>query len=121
MSDDWEPYKESGERDQRRMSSEELREIAAVRPPSGYFYYFDEVHAEAASLYRTSREDFARESPGMYQAIKDYDQTLLDRRFGRSPNGSPNFIRDLKGKIVPYTSSAAEEITTKERDWGLDR
>lgn len=117
MSDDWEPHHESGERDSRRVSSEELREKAAVRPPSGYFYYFDEVHAEAASLYRTSREDFARESPDMYQAIKDYDQTLLDRRFGRSSNGTPNFIRDLSGKIVPYTSIDANEIAAKEREW----
>jgi len=117
MSDDWQPHHENGEPDPRRLSSAELRERAAVRPPSDYFYYFDEVHAEAASLYRTTREDFARESPGMYQAIKDYDQGLLDRRFGRSADGNPNFVRDLSGRVVPYSATVAAEIEAKEREW----
>lgn len=109
-----------------RLTNEQMRERALVRPMTNYFPYPTEMHAESLAMFRMGpnqnrdnrgRDTLARESPALYDAIKRYDQAAIDQGLGRLPTGESRFIRDLDGKLVPNNSHTRQRIEEAERIW----
>jgi len=119
--DDWEwkagtPPK-NGEK---KVSETEMREIAAVRPPTVYFDTPSEMHAEATALFRMERAKLAKESPQIYKAVREYDQSNITKALKSHASGEPKFIRDIDGNVVPNTVATRARIQAVEKTWGVD-
>lgn len=103
----------------KRLTNEQMRERAKVRPASNYFDSADEMHAEGISRFRTDRAGLAEDSPHLYSVMKDFDQRMLDKKYGKDSNGQSNYIRDENGKIVRNTPEARQRIERMERQWRI--
>lgn len=123
----WTP--EGGKEPGKRISSEEMRDRAKVRPSSNYFDNPHETHAEALALYRIGERDqfkggrryLAQDSPQLYDATKKYDQKVLDSSFGKHLNGESKMIRSIDGTIVENTPEARRAVEERERLWRAGR
>lgn len=102
-----------------RVTNDEMRELAKIRPASTYFDNPDEMHAEAISRFRTDRRGLAGEAADMYFVAKAYDQRMIDRAFKNLPPGS--LIRSASGDVVAATPENIRKVEEAERRWGLVR
>lgn len=81
--------------DARRLSPEQMKNFAAVRPPTLYFCNPMEMVAEALMMLRSSRanrQHFMRANPWLYDLLKRHDQEEIDgccvqKKCLRSPDG----------------------------------
>jgi len=110
---------------QRRLDSDEMRERAAVKPITNYFDNPGENHAEALAMFRIGvndkpeggRQYLATESPKLYDVMKNYDQKIINDKFGKNPDGSPRMVRDLDGRVVENTEAVRARIQRQEEQW----
>ncbi|CAN5444254.1 hypothetical protein BH10CYA1_BH10CYA1_44300 [soil metagenome] len=89
------------------ISNEEARNLALVKPASGYFPNPAEAGAEATSMFRggeKSRAAFLTGNPDTYAVIKQLDQLDINKTYGLDANGQPKLIRSADGLIVPNTA-----------------
>lgn len=110
---------------QKRLDSLELRERALVKPITPYFNNPGENHAEALAMFRIGMNDkpqggrqyLATESPKLYEVTKNYDQKIINDKFGKNPDGSPRMVRDLDGRVVENTEAVRARIQRQEDQW----
>lgn len=110
---------------QKRLDSKQMRERALVKPITDYFDNPGENHAEALAMYRIGvndkpqggRQYLATESPKLYEATKNYDQKIINDKFGMNTDGSPRMVRDLDGRVVENTEAVRARIQRQEEQW----
>lgn len=113
---------------QRRLDSEEMRERALVKPITNYFDNPAENHAEALAMFRIGannkpeggRQYLAVDSPKLYEVTKNYDQKVINDKFGTRPDGQPKMVRDLDGRVVENTDAVRSRIAKQEYQWKLE-
>jgi len=122
----WEHDSGTAPKDKRqRIDDFEMRERAEVKPPTFYNDTPHETHAESLAAFRIGeREQFrggrrqlAEESPKLYDAIRRYDQQVIDKSFGKNENGESKMIRAIDGTLVENTPEARRAIEERERYW----
>ncbi|MBI2811754.1 MAG: hypothetical protein HYX67_13135 [Candidatus Melainabacteria bacterium] len=89
------------------ISNDEARNLALVKPASGYFPNPAEAGAEATSMFRggeESRAAFLSGNPDTYAVIKQLDQLDINKTYGLDANGQPKYIRSADGLIVANTA-----------------
>lgn len=97
-------------------TNEEARDLALVRPASGYFPNPAEAGAEATSKFRggeESRAEFLASNPDTYAVAKQLDQLDINKTYGLDENGEPKYIRNPDGILVentPENQAAVEEF-----------
>lgn len=120
--DNWFKYK--GENNSERLTNQQMKERALIKPISDYFPYPYEHHAEGLAMFRMGvgedpkggdRQTLAQRSPELYKIIKQYDQEAIDFKHG----GNPREIRNLNGHLVPNNEENRRRILEAERAWGL--
>lgn len=110
---------------QKRLYSDEMRERALVKPITSYFDNPGENHAEALAMFRIGvndkpqggRQFLATESPKLYEVTKNYDQKIINDKFGKNSDGSPRMVRDLDGRVVENTEAVRARIQRQEEQW----
>jgi hypothetical protein len=92
--------------------TEEVANAALVRPVSDYFPTPFEMMAEALMLYRSGSQSRARLlslSPELYTIAKNFDQSEIDRTFGKQV-----MIRKLDGLIAHLSIDVCSEVAAFE-------
>lgn len=106
------------ERDEAQtFTREEMRERAAVRPPTDYFPNPEEVWAEVQTYYRAGEErraELFEMSPQLYRVAKQFDQQEINTFYPPREDGSPSYIRLPSGEVVPNTPANAGEVLAWE-------
>lgn len=95
----------------------EMRERAAVRPPTDYFPNPEEVWAEVQTYYRAGEErraELFEMSPQLYRVAKQFDQQEINTFYPPHEDGSPSYIRLPSGEVVPNTSANAAQVLAWE-------
>jgi hypothetical protein len=92
----------------------EMAERAKVRQASEYNSTPYESHAEAASLLRHVPEELAKRAPEVYKAVRDWDQTKINKAFGEG-----TMIRGVNGKIVQDTPENRRARREMEDRYGI--
>lgn len=113
------------------ISNEQMRERAKVTPMTAYNDTPLETHAEALSAFRLGETNNPKEtgdrrllaltSPHLYDAIKKYDQQMINKKYEPGPDGQPTHIRGLNGRIVENTAENRRAIETRENLWRIER
>lgn len=120
--DNW--FKHRGANTSERLTNQQMKERALIKPISDYFPYPYEHHAEGLAMFRMGvgedpkagdRRTLAQTSPELYKIIKQHDQEAIDRKHG----GDSKEIRDLNGHLIPNTENNRRRILEAERAWGL--
>lgn len=99
-----------------KFTNEEARDLALVRPASGYFPNPAEAGAEATSKFRggeQSRAEFLATNPDTYAVAKQLDQLDINKTYGLDANGQPKYIRNPDGILVentPENQAAVEQF-----------
>ena len=117
----------SGDRND-TITNDRMREIAAVRPATGYFIAPDEMQAEAFSAFRIdanrpgdNRRTLFLASRRLYDVIRDQDQSNIDRRLGTDrTTGLSLFVRDINGAVIRNTQEVRDRIRQAETSWNED-
>jgi hypothetical protein len=95
------------------ISNQEMRERAKVRPSSDYFPNPKEEFAEGVANYRMgsgSRGDLLRNSPEVYDQIKQMDQAEIDKSYGAG-----KMLRLPSGEMAPKESANRQEVSDFEQ------
>lgn len=113
------------------ISNKQMRDRAKVTPMTTYNDSPFETHAEAVSAFRIGetgnpkevgdRRLLAINSPQLYEAIKKYDQDMINKTHKPGPDGRPTHIRGLNGRIIENTSENQQTIANREDVWRLER
>lgn len=113
------------------ISNKQMRDRAKVTPMTTYNDSPFETHAEAVSAFRIGetgnpkevgdRRLLAINSPQLYEAIKKYDQDMINKTHKPGPDGRPTHIRGLNGRIIENTSENQQTIANRENVWRLER
>ena len=91
-----------------RLSTNEIRDLALVKPISMYFPDPMEMYAEGMTYFREGeqyRRYLLQESPSLYQLVKQQDQLELDKTYGKG-----EFIRNTDGHLVTNFVDAQKQI-----------
>lgn len=99
------------------LSTEQMRERALVKPPTFYFDNPLEAVAEGLSLLRrgaATREAFMKDSPQMYDYIKELDQADIDSTYGTASGGGSKMVRLPSGRLAVNDSSSQRAIAEFE-------
>lgn len=96
------------------INGSEMAERAKVKQASEYNSSPYESHAEAASLLRHDPADLARRAPEVYKAVRDWDQTKINKVFGEG-----KMIRGINGKIVQDNAENRQARQEMERRFGI--
>jgi hypothetical protein len=121
--DNWSRHR--GANTSERLTNQQMRERALIKPISDYFPYPYEHHAEGLAMFRmgvgedprgSDRQKLATTSPELYRIIKQLDQESINRKH----NGDSREIRDLNGHLIPDTEANRRRILAAERAWGLN-
>lgn len=107
-----------------RRNNREMRDTAAVKPYTSYFFHPQEMTAEALMAFRgdeRSRRELFETAPDLYWATKEFDQRELDTdpRYGTNPDGTSRFIRLPNGTIVENNQANQQIVRAFEE--GLER
>ncbi|HNB22916.1 MAG TPA: hypothetical protein PKZ32_10870 [Candidatus Melainabacteria bacterium] len=100
-------------KDAKHFSLDQIRDLAEVKPSTRYFVNPLEMFAEGGMKYRINekrREELYKDSPRLYDAVKEHDQQELDLRYGKDSSGASKYIRSASGIIVLNTADARAEI-----------
>lgn len=95
-----------------KISTNQLRQIALIRPVSSYCPDPMEVFAEAISFYRSSRENRSRLmacSLALYEIIQEHDNLEIERSFGKG-----KMIRMPGGALACQCEKHLEELAEFE-------
>lgn len=98
----------SGEDKAQKITPEQMRDRAILRPPTNYFDNPIEMFAESMMMFRvsgTKRAEFAKSSPLLYKFIREQDQADIDLTYERDkkirlPDGALADKNDANKKIV---------------------
>jgi len=104
----WDPLIDGHLNTGRSVTSEQMRELARVRPATNYFNAPWEMHAEALAMFRYNRNQLRDQNAALCDLMQHYDQREIDRRFG-TEDGQPRLIRGAGGEIVPNTPQQRRE------------
>lgn len=77
----------AGEDQAQRITVEQMRDRALLRPPTSYFDNAIEMFAESMMVFRVNekrRQEFLKSSPDLYQFIKQQDQSEIDLAYGKA-------------------------------------
>ena len=96
------------------INGSEMAERAKVKQASEYNSSPYESHAEAASLLRHDPADLAKRAPEVYRAVRDWDQTKINKVFGEG-----KMIRGINGKIVQDNAENRQARQEMERRFGI--
>ncbi len=102
-----------------KISNDEARNLALIKPATTYFPDPAEAGAEGSLMFRggeARRSEFLRDNPDDYNAIKTLDQLDLNKTYGLDSNGQPNYIRNPDGIPVPNTASNHQAVTDFENN-----
>ncbi len=116
----WAPFKDGRADTNKAISNTQMRDQAKVRPSTNYFTYPSEMHAEGMAMFRMERAMLLKESPAMYEIAKQLDQDLIDKKWGKQPDGKPKFIRSADGGIVEGNKENLEAVRKAEDRWRRD-
>lgn len=103
-------------------SNEEVMERAKVRPITYYFMNPREMISEGLTGFRynrETREQLLKDSPQLYQYVKQYDETELARYYGADSSGKSGWLRMPSGSIAPRNNATEEEIQQFEKSNSL--
>lgn len=87
-----------------RLTSEQLRDKALLKPPTLNFNSPEDEYAESMRLHRlseASRKELIRNSPYVYDQIKANDQKEIDDKYGKQTDGTSKYLRAANGQLVP--------------------
>jgi hypothetical protein len=104
------PVSEGGEAD--IISNKEMQDRAKVRPSSDYFVNPKEEFADGVANYRLNegtRSDMLKNSPELYDQIKQMDQAEMDTAYGAG-----NMVRLPSGEMAPNNSDNQAQIADFE-------
>jgi hypothetical protein len=96
-----------------KLTNKEMRDNAAVRPPSDYFPKPAELQSDAFREYRggtVKREELYANDPNLYRITAAEDQRQINEYHPPNANGSPSFIRLPTGELSPATDEAKKQI-----------
>lgn len=101
-------------------SNDQMRDNAAVKPPTVYFPNPGEMGAESLMKLRgdsRSRGELYQNDPNGYRAAKEFDQREIDTHpsYGKNPDGTSRFIRSPEGDIVPNTPENRKIVEDYEK------
>lgn len=91
-----------------RLSTDEIREAAVIKPISSYFPNPMEMYAEGVSYFRRGekyRKYLLDESPELYRLVKEQDQLELDKTYGKG-----KMVRYLNGSLIANLHDKQNEI-----------
>ncbi len=100
--------------DKHTINGSEMSERARVKQASEYNSSPYESHAEAASLLRHDPGELAKRAPEVYRAVRDWDQTKINKVFGEG-----KMIRGINGKIVQDNAENRQARQEMERRFGI--
>jgi len=89
-----------------KISEEQMRGLALIKPATTYCNNPIEVEAEALTALRLGGATLARfiaECPELYNIVQQRDQEEIDRVYGAG------WMRDINGRVVRRTSTSEEE------------
>jgi hypothetical protein len=95
-----------------RRNTEEIRELALVKPISTYCPNPMEIYAEGLAYFRRGeqyRKLLLQESPELYRLVKEQDQLELNRTYGKGM-----FIRALDGRLTADRTDIQKQIAAFE-------
>lgn len=95
-----------------------MRFKAKVAPITNYFPNPEEMLAEGMAYYHSQekRAWLIGHNREVYEICKRKDQERINRRYGTSANGQPNYVRDINGEIVPHNSANLAKIHAFEEN-----
>lgn len=113
------------------ITKKQMRDRAKVTPMTSYNDSPLETHAEAVSAFRLGETGNPKEvgdrrllaitSPQLYEAIKKYDQDMINKTHKPGPDGKPTHIRGLNGRIIENTAENQRTIADRENVWRMER
>ena len=86
-----------------RLSSEQIRDRALIKPPTLNFNSPEDEYAESVRMHRlseSSRRDLIRSSPFIYDQVKANDQKEIDDKYGKKTDGTSKYLRAPNGHLV---------------------
>jgi hypothetical protein len=98
--------------DARTIGGKEMRRLAEFHPCTDYFLSPLEMFADSLMMYRLkpeTRRRLKKQSPHLYEVVKDYDQTEINNTYGKG-----RYVRSPEGVIVEDTPEAAAAIARFE-------
>lgn len=101
-----------------RLTNQEMREKAAIKPTSTYFPNPREQVAESITEFRdnaATRRALQTSAPDVYQATKDFDQREIDSVHGKNRDGSSKLIRLPDASLAPNTDANRKIVSDAEK------
>lgn len=92
----------------RRLSYDDIRQLAIVPPVSPEFPTPPEVFADAMAMFRAdrhSRAELLTESPSLYKVVREFDQLELDTTYGKGV-----MVRSVEGVVTPPNKEVLKDI-----------
>jgi hypothetical protein len=97
------------------LTNAQVQEKALVRPPTEYFTAPDEMLADSLMLLRVGeagRKELMKSGSQLYNVVKDFDQSEIDLRFGKTADGGSEKIRLPNGNLVDNDDKSKQIIAT---------
>lgn len=96
----------------------DMRSLAVVTPVSRYFPNPAEMLVEGLMFFRLNaqrRATLLKESPVLYELVKNWDQSEINHHYGVGPDGQPKMVRLPDGTLAPNNARAMSIIADFER------
>jgi hypothetical protein len=96
----------------------DMRSLAVVTPVSRYFPNPAEMLVEGLMFFRLNaqrRQALLRESPVLYNLVKNWDQSEINHHYGIGSDGQPKMVRLPDGTLASRDATATTIIADFER------
>lgn len=112
---------EDKEKRNAKVSADEVKKHATVKPFTDYFVNPLEMGAETLLNFRVSQDvrgKMLRDNPQLYEIAKKLDQDETNKTFGTKPDGQPLWLRRPDGQLVANDDKGenAKRIAQWEQD-----